>query len=136
MLFMAYQNMETKKKKVKWTPGAHAALMDLPEAVRKEFGHELYLVEQGETPDNASPYEGSSGGNIMKFVERFDKNTYRCVYAAKLETGVYVLHAYMKKSKEGKSTPQQIIDTVAERYKVAVRMDNEARAAAEKEEEK
>ena len=64
----------------------------------------------------------------MKLVERFDKNTYRCVYAAKLDTGVYVLHAYMKKSKEGKSTPQQIIETVEGRYKAAVRMDKEEKA--------
>ena len=42
MLFMAYSNMDAEKKTVKWAPGAHAAIMELPEAIRREFGHELY----------------------------------------------------------------------------------------------
>jgi phage-related protein len=122
---------ESPQKKVKWAPGAHKAIMELPEAVRREFGHELFMVQKGEQPENASPFEGSSGTNIMKLVERYDKNTYRCVYSAKLETGVYVLHAYMKKSKEGKSTPQQVIELVEERYKAAVEMDKQALVEAE-----
>ena len=49
------QNM----KILKWAPGAHRALMELPEAVRREFGHELFMVEKGEQPENASPFEVS-----------------------------------------------------------------------------
>jgi len=100
-------------------------MMELPEAVRREFGHELFMVEKGEQPENASPFEGSSGANIMKLVERYDSDTYRCVYTAKLDTGIYVLHAYMKKSKDGISTPRQIIETVEARYKAALQMDKE-----------
>ena len=122
--------MDSTQKQVKWAPGAHKALMELPESVRREFGHELFMVQKGEQPENASPFEGSSGANIMKLVERYDKNTYRCVYTAKLESGVYVLHAYMKKSKEGKSTPQQVIELVEERYKTAIEMDKRERAEA------
>ena len=102
--------------------------MELPEAVRREFGHELFMVEKGEQPDNASPFEGSSGANIMKLVERYDKDTYRCVYTAKLDSGIYVLHAYMKKSKEGKKTLKQIVETVEARYKAALEMDLRAKA--------
>jgi phage-related protein len=122
--------MDVKQKKVKWAPGAHKAILELPEAVRREFGHELFMLQKGEQPEKASPFEGSSGANIMKLVERYDKNTYRCAYTAKLETGVYVLHAYMKKSKEGKSTPQQVIALVEERYKAAMEMDKREQSEA------
>jgi phage-related protein len=117
-------------KDVKWASGTLDVLKELPDAVRKEFGHELFLAQKGECPENASAFEGSIGTNIMKLVERYDKDTYRCVYAAKLETCVYVLHVFMKKSNEGKRTPKRVIETVEARYKVALEMDKIATAQA------
>jgi phage-related protein len=117
-------------KGVKWASGTLDALKELPDAVRKEFGHELFLVQKGESPENASPFEGSSGTNIMKLVERYDKDTYRCVYAAKLETCVYVLHVFMKKSHEGKRIPKHVIETVKARYRDALEMDKAATGQA------
>ncbi len=113
-------------KRIEWNVSAKKDISELPEAVRCEFGHELYLLQSGETPENASPFEGSRGGDIMKLVERFDGDTYRCVYTAKLKTAIYVLHVYMKKATEGNRTPQRIVDTVHKRYKLAQEADNVA----------
>ena len=115
--------MRTPQKPINWHPAAKKAILERPTAVRREFGHELFLIQAGETPDNASPFEGSTGGDIMKLVERFDGDTYRCVYVAKLETAIYVLHVYMKKANEGKRTPKHTVDTVHSRYIAAKEAD-------------
>ena len=117
-------------KPLDWHPDAKKSLLDLPLAVRKEFGHELYLIQIGEMPDNVTPFEGSQSGDILKLVERFDKDTYRCVFAAKLESAIYVLDVYMKKSTEGAKTPKHIIERVHRRFAVARQQDAEARSVA------
>ncbi len=45
--------------------------------------------------------------------------TYRIVYTAKFETGVFVLHAFQKKSAKGISTPKRELDIIRERLKFA-----------------
>lgn len=46
-------------------------------------------------------------------------DTYRAVYALKIKTTIYVLHAFQKKSKTGKKTPKRDIDLIRERLKNA-----------------
>lgn len=99
--------------------GAKDELRELPQGVRREFGHALWLIQQGATPANASPFEGSHGGNIMKLTERYETDTYRAVYAAKFEHAVFVLHVFMKKSTHGISTPRRVIEVVQKRYRDA-----------------
>ena len=83
------------------------------------FGYGLWLIQNGETPTNAFPFEGAQGGNIMKLSERYDSDTYRCVYAAKFAKAVFVLHVFQKKSTSGISTPQTEIDLVSVRFAAA-----------------
>lgn len=91
----------------------------MPEEVKDGFGYDLWQIQRGQTPDNASPFEGSFGTTIMKLTERHDGDTYRCVYAAKFEKAVYVLHVFQKKSRSGIATPQSEIDLVSKRYAAA-----------------
>ncbi len=84
----------------------------LPEDVRDAFGHTLWMVQMGETPDNITPFEGSKSKEVLKITERFDGDTYRCIFAAKFERAVYVLHVFKKKSTSGIATPRKDIDTV------------------------
>ena len=97
--------------------GSRADIQDraLPEEVRDEFGHTLWMVQVGETPDNVSPFEGSRANEVLKITERFDGDTYRCVFAAKFERAVYVLHVFKKKSTSGIATPRKDIETVSRR---------------------
>ena len=46
--------------------GSRADIQDraLPEEVRDEFGHTLWMVQVGETPDNVSPFEGSRANEV------------------------------------------------------------------------
>jgi phage-related protein len=106
-------------KPLRFLDAAKDDLMDIPVEVRQEFGYGLYLIQRGEMPDNASPFEGSTGANIMKLVERHDTDTYRCVFTVKFEKAVFVLHVFKKKSTHGKSTPQREIETVKARFQRA-----------------
>lgn len=91
----------------------------MPREVKRGFGFDLRTVQQGQTPGGASPFEGGHANEVMKLSERHDGNTYRCVYAAKLERAVYVLHVFQKKSNSGIATPQKDIDLVYTRLAAA-----------------
>ena len=58
---------------------------------------------------------------IWKIVEDYDGDTYRAVYTAAFPEVVYVLDAFVKKSKSGIKTPQPDKDRVRERFKTAKR---------------
>ncbi len=56
---------------------------------------------------------------MLEIIENFFGNTYRAVYTVRFEKVVYVLHCFQKKSKHGIKTPQQDIDLIKQRLKVA-----------------
>ena len=51
-----------KTKPLRFLEAAHDDMMDVPDVVRREFGYGLYVVQGGDMPDNASPFEGAVGG--------------------------------------------------------------------------
>ena len=99
-------------------------LIDMPEEVRAEFGHGLYLAETGQRHVKAKPY-----GDSIELIERFDGDTYRCVYNIKIDDDIYVLHAFQKKSTSGISVPRHDKETIEARLKAARQL------AAEKQKE-
>jgi phage-related protein len=100
-----------------------------PVDVQDEFGFALYLAQTGQHPLSAKPLKGLGSG-IVELVENFDGDTYRTVYTVRFETAVYVLHAFMKKSKQDIKTPQTDIDLVKLRLR-----DAEADYTASKQQE-
>lgn len=119
-------------KPLRLLDAARDDLMDVPQAVRREFGYGLYNIQRGETPGNATPFDGSTGANIMKLVERYDSDTYRCVYAAKFAKAIFVLHVFKKKSTTGVATPQREIETVQARFQRAQELYHEEFGADDK----
>ena len=55
----------------------------------------------------------------MEVVSRFDTNTYRTMYYAKLRDKVVVLHCFQKKAKHGIATPKYELDLIRQRMKEA-----------------
>jgi phage-related protein/predicted XRE-type DNA-binding protein len=106
-------------KQLRFQGSALEDLRSLPEEVRRDFGHALWQLQNGETPMSASPFELTVANEVMKLSERHDDNTYRCVYAAKFGRAVYVLHVFQKKSKRGIATPKKDIDLVYRRLERA-----------------
>jgi phage-related protein len=97
-----------------------------PIRLRRIFGYHLYLVQAGEPLSNEKPLnEGALKGLGIRELAMDDENgTYRVVYTVKLRKGIYVLHAFKKKSTRGIATPQHEIELVRARYAMAVRIDD------------
>ncbi len=105
--------------------------MGMPEPVRKEFGHALYMAQDGRTHSNAKPLK-SFGAGVLEVVERHDGGAYRAVYTVRFEEAIYVLHVFQKKSTEGIKTPQRELNVITERMKHAQRLHDETMATQNK----
>jgi phage-related protein len=99
-------------------------LSSFPLEVKKAFGFALRLVQNGETPESAKPlpYYGSG---VFELKKSNDGNTYRTVYLIKLKKAVYVIDAFMKKSKTGKKIPKETKERIEERIATAKKLDKE-----------
>jgi phage-related protein len=68
-----------------------------------------------------------SYGESIELIERFDSDTYRCVYNIKIDDDIYVLHAFQKKSTSGIAVPRHDRETIAARLKAAMQLAAEKR---------
>lgn len=104
-------------KQLIWVGSSRADLKELPLEVQDSIGYSLYQAQLGHFPDNAKHLIGLNG--VIEIIERFDKNTYRSVYATKLGDHIYVLHVFQKKSKSGIKTPKEDIELIKRRLQTA-----------------
>jgi phage-related protein len=118
---------EPKVKPVIWVGDSLKQVKAFPVEVRQNIGVSLFDVQKGSTPDNAKPFKGVGSG-IFEIVTRFDKDTYRTVYAVQIGERVYVLHAFQKKSPKGITTAQKDINLIKSRYKQAIELEQEAKS--------
>jgi phage-related protein len=106
-------------KTLLWIGSCREDLKSFPEDVRLVMGYALYLAQtSGKHPD-AKPLRGFGGAGVVEVVDDFDGDTYRAVYTVQLKGVVYALHAFQKKSRKGKKTPQQELEVVKQRLRRA-----------------
>lgn len=108
---------------LEWMGSSKVDLIDMPEDVRGEFGHGLYLAQNGLRHLNAKPY-----GSSIELIERHDGDTYRCIYNVNIDDTIYVLHAFQKKSTSGIAVPKHVKATIEARLKAAQKLAAEKRA--------
>lgn len=65
------------------------------------------------------------GGGVCELRDDFDGDTYRLMYVVKLKHAVYVLHAFMKKSKFGIGIPPRDANLIRKRFAEARTIDAE-----------
>ena len=106
-----------------WVGTSLDDLREFPEEVRLAFGYGLYLAQSGDKHPNAKPLKGFGGASVIEIAERFDTATYRVVYTVQLKHGVYVLHAFQKKSTRGIATSQRDIELIRQRLRLAMQFD-------------
>jgi len=99
-----------------WAGSTLQDLRAFPEDARRIAGHELHLVQQGLEPDDwkamASVGHGVYELRIRTAVE------HRVFYVAKFAEGVYVLHAFQKKTRQ---TARRNLELAQERYREVLR---------------
>lgn len=101
-----------------WVASSKRNYCEFPGKVQDNLGFELFLAQTGQHPPSAKPFKGFGSG-VLELVEDHDGDTYRAVYAVRVEEAVYVLHAFQKKSKRGIATPKSDIDLIRRRLREA-----------------
>jgi len=109
---------------VVWIAGSKRDLSALPREVKGSFGSRLYELQQGKTPLDMKPLS-QFGSGVYELRESFDRNAYRMMYVANLKKAIYVLHAFMKKSKSGIGLPKPDAELIAIRLRRARELDME-----------
>lgn len=112
---------ETEKengiKPLVWLGSSHEDLKKFPTDVQDEMGYALYVAQIGDKHPKAKPLKGFSG--VLEIRSDYATDTYRAVYTTKIGDVIYVLHAFQKKSKRGRSTPKKEVDGIKRRLKIA-----------------
>jgi phage-related protein len=116
---------EPNIRSVIWLGDSLKQVKSFPNVVRQDIGVSLFDAQKGTTPENAKPFKGVGSG-VFEIVTRFDKDTYRTVYAVQIGERIYVLHAFQKKSPKGIKTAQKDVDLIKNRYKQALEMKKAA----------
>ena len=107
-------------KEVKWVGSSKADLKRFPDAVQDRFGFAIYQAQAGLRHRDAKRLKGFGSG-VLEVVARHDGDAYRAVYSVRLESAVYVLHAFQKKARRGIATPKRELDLVRRRLREAER---------------
>jgi phage-related protein len=110
---------KTGRRPLFWEGSAKRDFKHFPEAVQKDMGVALFIVQLGGTPPSAKPWKGLGSG-VHELVEDHRGDTYRAVYMVRIAGRVHVLHAFQKKSKSGIKTPRADIELIETRLKAAL----------------
>ena len=116
---------DERDRPVIWIGSSRSDLANLPKPVKSSFGARLYELQRGKRVRDSKPLS-QFGPSVWELRESYDKNAYRLMCVLALERAIYVLHAFMKKSKRGIDLPRVDAALIASRLKVAQRLDRES----------
>lgn len=76
----------------------------------------LTVAAEGGKSDKAKPFKGVDGG-VFEIALKHRGDAFRALYAVKLDTDIWVIHAFQKRSKSGIKTPQMEVDLIRDRLR-------------------
>lgn len=109
-------NLSVPFKKLLWVGTSLADVRSFPVEPRRRAGYQLLRVQHGEDPEDWKPMS-TVGAGVREIRIHMD-GEYRVFYVASFADGVYVLHAFQKKTQR---TRQADIDAGRTRYAEVVR---------------
>jgi phage-related protein len=93
---LGYTRFDLFMKEIRWAGSSYKDLCNFPVTARHEAGYQLYLVQSGLEPTDWKPMSGIGTG--VREIRLHQGGEHRVIYVAKLKEGVYVLHAFEKKT--------------------------------------
>ncbi|HLG20847.1 MAG TPA: type II toxin-antitoxin system RelE/ParE family toxin [Bdellovibrionota bacterium] len=102
-------------KPLTWVGASLKNFREFPDPVKDDMGYALYIAQQGGKHADAKPLKGFGGAGVVEVVGDYRGDTFRTIYTVRLAGAVYVLHAFQKKSKTGRKTPESEIELVKRR---------------------
>ena len=118
------QQVPPVARPITWIASCKDDLSSLPREVKASFGTRLFELQRGGTPRDMRPLP-QFGAGVYELRERFNRNAYRLMYVVNLTKALYVLHAFMKKSKSGVGLPKPDAELIAARLRRAQELDTE-----------
>jgi phage-related protein len=101
---------------VSWIGAARKAFETFPGGAQLEIERALTYAAEGRKADIAKPMKGLGSG-VHEIAVRFRTDAYRAVYAVRIGTDIWVVHAFQKKAKTGIKTPKHETDVIRARIK-------------------
>ncbi len=92
----------TDSKSVEFRGGSLNDLRSFPLLARREAGHQIDQVQNGQEPDDWKPMN-TVGQGVKEIRIRDAAGAFRVVYIAKFADTVYVLHCFQKKTEKTSS---------------------------------
>jgi len=117
--------MSEAERPVVWVGSSRRDLREFPREVRRDIGRALFAAQDGENDPAAKPMRGFGGGSVVEIIASHRGDTWRAVYTVRFEEGIYVLHAFQKKSKRGSATTKRDIELIRQRLAEAERLHRE-----------
>lgn len=99
-------------KPLRFIGSSRADLGSFPEDARREAGFELWQVQCGLMPSDFKPMLGVGSGAYEIRIRVGGE--WRVIYVARFADGIYVLHAFRKKTQK---TRQEDVETARRRYR-------------------
>ncbi len=103
-------------RQVSWIKSARKVFEQFPATIQLNGLRALAIAAAGRKADQAKPLRGFDD-NVLEIVLRHQGNAYRVVYVLQLDEDIWVIHAFQKKSTQGKKTPKPEMDLVRDRIK-------------------
>lgn len=88
-------------------------LRAFPLAAKREAGHQLDQVQNGQEPDDWKPMN-TVGQGVKEIRIRDAAGAFRVIYVAKFADAIYVLHCFQKKTAK---TSKADLDLASKRYR-------------------
>jgi phage-related protein len=103
-------------RNISWIKAARREFEEFPADVQSDMLDALTLAAEGEISGKAKPFKGVDGG-VFEIALRHRGDAFRAIYAVKIDTDIWVIHAFQKKSKSGIKTPRMEVDLIRDRLK-------------------
>jgi phage-related protein len=97
-------------------------LHDFPEDVQDVVILALLEAADGFKHQDAVPMEGFHGASVLEIRIPFKTDAYRVVYTTSVPGAICVLHAFKKKSRQGREMPKPDMDLIWQRLRVATEL--------------
>ena len=113
------------ERPVVWIGSSRKDLRGFSRQVRRDIGQALYAAQQGVTDPVTKPLKGFGGRSVLEIVADLAGDTWRVIYTVRFAEAIYVLHAFLKKSKKGIATPRRDMELIRQRLAEAERLHRE-----------
>lgn len=97
-----------------WCGSARKDLSAFPDDARRRSGFQLLRVQRGMDPDDWKPMT-TIGAGVREIRVQDERCAWRVIYLCDRPEGVYVLHAFQKKTER---TSQRDIELARERFRI------------------